>query len=204
MKKFVSVLIALVVFALIIGGIYYWQQLEKDPVVVDHELEEEEPVEEEEDPVEEEDPIEVNVYEDAFLSFEYPENVELSFESPMGGRPDSQGIEFLSYDEDRGTYVSTGLRLSYIVSLGEDEDSAFDSPEALLANYEGFGLETEKFSVDERTAVRVMTGDMTGETFFLVIPSEEAGDAYRFNGAYQSDEVEEILEMFMRTAELYM
>ena len=203
MKTFVSILITVIVVALlIVGGFYYWQQLQTDPVVVDYELEEEEPVEEDE-PAFEDEPVEANVYEDSFLSFAYPDNVELTFESPMGGRPYSRGIEFLTYDADRGAYVSTKLSLSYIVALGEDEDSAFDSPEALLANYDGFGLETETFSVNGRTAVKVVTGDMTGETFFLVIPADESGDAYRFNGVSQSDEVEEILEMFMRTVELY-
>lgn len=145
---------------------------------------------------------EEKMYEDTFLSFEYPQNVELLFEQPMGGRSDSQSISFLVYDETTKTYVPTNLSLSYMVSLGESEDSSFETIDDLLVNYEEYNLETTEYVVDGRRAIQIVTGDMTGETFFLVIQADEPGDAYRFRGSFLNETVEGILELFMKTVKL--
>ena len=68
--------------------------------------------------------------------------------------------------------------------------------------YQPYNLETRTFDVDDRKALQVVTGDMTGETFFISIPAEESGGAYRFNGSFMSETVKEILGTFMETADL--
>ena len=141
-------------------------------------------------------------YEDAFLSFEYPDNVELLFSQPMGGRSDSQSIEFLVFDESKNAYRSTNLSLNYMVALGESESSSFESIDDLLTNYAEYDLETTEYTVDGRKSVQIITGDMSGETFFLVVPANESGDAFRFSGAFLSEDVTTILDLFVQTAEL--
>ena len=143
-----------------------------------------------------------NSYSDDYLSFEYPEDVDLLFTKPFGGRSDSQGIEFLIYDQKINTYRSSGLRLSYMVSLGEGESSTFANLDEIEAFYLPYDLQTQILTIDDRLAFKVVTEDMTGETFFLVIPANQSGDAYRFNGSFMSEAVEEILAKFMETANL--
>ena len=143
-----------------------------------------------------------NVYTDEFLSFEYPDNVQLVFSKPLGGRSDSQGIEFLVHDPEKDVYNPTGLRLSYLVSLGEGEGSDFVDLDDIKDFYQPYNLETQTLDVDDRQALQVVTGDMTGETFFISIPANESGDAYRFNGSFMGGTVEEILSVFMSTADL--
>lgn len=141
------------------------------------------------------------LYEDDYLSFEYPDNVKLLFDKPAGGRSDSQSIEFLAPNED-GEYESTGLHLSYLVNLSEENSSSFDTLDDLMNHYGAYNLEMNEYTVDGRDAVQIVTGDMTGQTFFLVIPSEDESDAYRFNGAFMNETVDEIIELFVETAEL--
>lgn len=142
------------------------------------------------------------IYEDDYLSFEYPKNVELLFAQPSGGRSDSQTITFLVYDQAKNTYESANLSLTYMTALGESEESSFDSVDALIANYKEYNLETNEYTIDGRQAVQIITGDMTGETFFLVIPANESGDAYRLSGTSLNTEVKEILDLFVETAKL--
>jgi len=89
-----------------------------------------------------------------------------------------------------------------MASLGESESSSFENLDDLLAFYEEYDLETNEYTVDGRRAVQIITGDMSGETFFLVIPANESGDAYVFRGTELSNEVNEIIESFMETAVL--
>lgn len=149
--------------------------------------------------------VESNVYQDDYVTFEYPEGVDLLFDKPSGGRSSSQSIEFLSYSEKFGRYESTGLRLSYLVSIGESEGESgvFDSMEALEMHYGQYDLEMNEYSVDGRSGLQIITLDMTGETFFTVIPAESDGDAYRFNGVFMGEDVQEILSLFASTAELH-
>lgn len=183
------IVLAVLITTLVVGGGVYILQENK--------------IKEPETPSEVTPPVDLSKeYEDTFLSFEYPDNVELLFSQPMGGRADSQGIEFLVYDESKGAYTSTNLSLSYMVSLGESESDSFENIDDLRANYAEYDLETIEYTVDDREAIQIITGDMTGETFFLVIPANESGDAYKFSGAFLSEDVEKILELFVQTAEL--
>ena len=194
MKPFQTLLFLSIL--ILIGGMaaLYWGKTVEDATAPVEVVEEPavEPVEEEKE----------KVYEDTFLSFEYPDKVELLLEQPMGGRSDSQSIRFLVYDETTKTYIPTNLSLSYMVSLGESEDSSSETIDDLLVNYEEYNLETTKYEVDGKRAVQIVTGDMTGETFFLVIEADEPGDAYRFNGSNLNEVVKEILVMFIETATL--
>ncbi len=194
MKPFQTLLFLSIL--ILIGGMaaLYWGKTVEDATAPVEVVEEPavEPVEEEKE----------KVYEDTFLSFEYPDKVELLLEQPMGGRSDSQSIRFLVYDETTKTYIPTNLSLSYMVSLGESEDSSSETIDDLLVNYEEYNLETTEYEVDGKRAVQIVTGDMTGETFFLVIEADEPGDAYRFNGSNLNEVVKEILVMFIETATL--
>src|SRR3989339_800561 len=188
MKPFQTLLFLSIL--ILIGGMaaLYWGKTVEDATAPVEVVEEPavEPVEEEKE----------KVYEDTFLSFEYPDKVELLLEQPMGGRSDSQSIRFLVYDETTKTYIPTNLSLSYMVSLGESEDSSSETIDDLLVNYEEYNLETTEYEVDGKRAVQIVTGDMTGETFFLVIEADEPGDAYRFNGSDLNEVVKEVLVMF--------
>ncbi|MBI4437910.1 hypothetical protein HY631_03070 [Candidatus Uhrbacteria bacterium] len=194
MKPFQTLLFLIVI--VLIGGVavLYWGTTVEDATV---------PVEVVEEPrIEPRAEEKEKIYEDTFLSFEYPHNVELLFEKPMGGRSDSQSISFLVYDETQKIYIPTHLRLSYMVSLGESEDSSFETIDDLLKNYEEYSLETKEYAVDGKRAIQIVTGDMSGETFFLVVQADEPGDAYRFSGSYLNETVDEILGLFMETAKL--
>lgn len=144
-------------------------------------------------------------YQDDYVSFEYPEGIDLLFERPSGGRSSSQTIEFLSYNDELSRYTSTGLRLEYLVSVGESEGESgvFENLETLESHYSQYDLEMNEYLVDGRSGLQVITMDMTGETFFTIIPAEETGDTYRFRGNFLSEDVSEILELFASTAELH-
>ncbi len=192
MKTFPAILITFILTALIVGGgVYSWQKLEPKPVT--------EPVV---TPADTPTVKQKNMYQDAFLSFEYPEEIQLLVKQPLEARSNYQSIEFLAYDASKNTYQSTDLSLSYMVSLGESDTSSFNSMDDLLANYQEYNLKTTEYNVDGRRAVQIITEDMSGETFFLVISADENGNAYRFKGPFLTNQVEEILALFIKTAQL--
>lgn len=150
------------------------------------------------------DDASTHTYEDDFISFEYPKHVAIEYAAPAGGRADSQTLAFMKYDQESGSeaLMSISLDLSYLVNFAEGNEDSYESVEALKAYYEQFDMEIRDYEVDGRPGVMVVTEDMTGETFFLVIPAETEGDAYRFNGAYLNETTEMIIDTFVKTAEL--
>lgn len=159
--------------ALIVGvGVYQWKTCpvlttEPAPVVTE---------------------AEPKVYQDDYLSFEYPENVELLFSTPSGGSSQSQSIEFLMSSPAQKAYTSTYLSLSYLV----DAEQAVDSSE----------LEKTEYGIDGRTATQIITGDMSGETFTITIPTIDNTGVYQIRGILLNEDVQEILDLFIETAQL--
>jgi hypothetical protein len=141
-------------------------------------------------------------YDDDFISFEYPEDVYVSFAPGLDGR-DSRKLEFWVIADD-GTLNSTGLRFYYPTELDSSDGGL--TVEEVKAHYEAIEyVETEVYIIDGRESVKAVTGDLSGDTFTLYIPSSDIAsvDTYQFKGAFLNDEVvDRIIDQFVETAEL--
>lgn len=161
------------------------------------------------------------VFQDSWLSFEYPEDVKILADGQGEGRA-SRWLTFMVWNEENGTYSPVDLVLKYPTRF---EDSDFYSfKESYAENYDRTSVDMdeeaksiyyyEELTVDGRDAFLTSEGGFgAGPYITLYIVFDEASEEYTSSDAYQlatagvggssSEQAKMVLDLFIETAKFY-
>jgi hypothetical protein len=198
-KIFYTFLVILITATIIGGGVYLWQNqvpapIVETPEVSDEDLRTEEIAEETKE----------NVYQDDYLSFEYPDNMELVQDQVGEGRFMLM-LDWLAPAEN-GNYLQTiglgGPQLKYPLYLEDEEYASWDALKAdkLAVNTDQFAIATE-LEIAGQEAVLVDGGGFCEHHYELYIQGP-VDTTYSLSGNCVNDEKWEALyNTFIETVE---
>ncbi|MEK9159633.1 MAG: hypothetical protein AAB383_02790 [Patescibacteria group bacterium] len=131
-------------------------------------------------------------YKDEYLSFDYPEEVEVYFKLHPEGQ-DFREIEFLYWDDTINSYTTTGITFSYPYLFEEEGSSLKD----LRKTHK---YQSENIIIDGHRALKITTRD----AFSLYIPGQNMDvPTYQLVGGFLNKDLStRILEIFIESAEL--
>jgi hypothetical protein len=134
-------------------------------------------------------------FEDSWLSFDYPSNVQILVDGQGEGRP-TKWLTFMYWDEETKTYSPVGLKLTYPSSVRKDEDfytfeenyiktydeemkqPGFDTPDVRSVLY------YQKLTIGGRDAFLISEGGIGDPVLTLYITFDQNSTEYTSKDVY--------------------
>ncbi len=209
--KFSNVFIVFLTALVVGGGVYLWQNKDATEIVTS--------VNEDVAIVDVEDENDISVFQDSWLTFEYPQEVEILADGQGEGRA-TRWLTFMYWDEEKMTYSPVGLVLQYPTPFKEGDFYSFR--DAYKKTYDEKIVQFEEMksawyykelTVDGRDAFLISETGMGDPviTFYITFDMDSekytTSDAYRFSTAgmtgYSKEIAKKVMDQFISTAKFY-